>query len=79
MQKWEYLFLTRSREWDQKKQIWGDWSWNDIQDEEKKKGVLLERLNELGDRGWEVVGFTQETYGAMQVVERHFLLKRLKE
>jgi hypothetical protein len=79
MPKWEYLFLTRGREWNQKKQIWGDWAWNDIHVEEKKRGVLSDRLNELGEQGWEVIGFAQETYGDMQVVERHFLLKRLKE
>ncbi len=79
MPKWEYLFLTRGREWNQKKQIWGDWAWSDIHNEEEKKGVLADRLNELGEQGWEVVGFAQETYGDMQVVERHFLLKRLKE
>ena len=66
MQKWEYLLLIRKRKGNG--YIW--------EDQPNLNQSLVERLNELGAQGWEVLGFSQAFTEFGAISEREFLLKR---
>jgi hypothetical protein len=67
MQKWEYFAIVQSWDDEEKKFRWGD----DLTDERN----VTERLNALGQEGWEVVAAYASTSG-MQRDYYNYLLKR---
>jgi hypothetical protein len=64
MQKWEYLFLESEGAWNPKVRY--------VNHEElpnwRDGPPLHEYMNQLGDQGWELVGF--DTYGQAMVFKR---------
>ncbi len=68
MQKWEYKLVSADVDWE---------------DTDKPAGMDQNRLSQLGDQGWELVGITPVTGpledGSNGTVEIHDVFKRLKE
>ena len=65
MQKWEYLALVQQWNIGEKRFYWGD--------DENDNRNTAERLNALGQEGWELVsGFASGSMG----VQFNYLLKR---
>jgi len=65
MQKWEYLYVNRWRGIERKKgqDVLSASKWNTLKpntemDGEEWSGEFLALLNELGDRGWELISVT---------------------
>ena len=83
MQKWEYLFVYKTRGWQDSPpgKVWhqsGPWEnfvWSTKEKGKKWDGEFNVLLNQLGEEGWELVSVSprSETLGAAAAIHGGFL------